>query len=416
MYLEFFDLHTQPFQLTPDPEFLFFSKAHSRAKAYMEYTIWNRDSFVVITGEIGSGKTTLIQHLLADIDEDVIVAKIHQTQLNELEFYQAVLVEFGFKPYNANKVELLDMLNSFLLEQYDQGRQVVLIIDEAQNLTHRVLEEVRLMTGLETDKGKILNLILVGQPELRDTLDSPGMEQLNQRIRFRFHLKALTEEEIKQYIERRLHVAGNEDQQIFLDDTIGLIKRYTGGIPRLINSLCDTAMILAFVEGEHTISSELIEEAIVELEWVPYSERKLNQSNYMPQVNLNDYPRLVVSVDNEQGDEYPLDKETITLGRMPKNDIVIQDKAVSGHHAKVITIQGTSIIEDMDSTNGTFVNSERIKKHLLRHEDIITLARLKLKYLLGSSVTQAAGETQVINFSGEKSAMQIKKERKSEKK
>lgn len=416
MYLEFFNLHTQPFQLTPDPEFLFFSKAHSRAKAYMEYTIWNRDSFVVITGEIGSGKTTLIQHLLADIDEDVIVAKIHQTQLNELEFYQAVLVEFGFKPYNATKVELLDMLNSFLLEQYDQGRQVVLIIDEAQNLTARVLEEVRLMTGLETDKGKILNLILVGQPELRDTLDAPGMEQLNQRIRFRFHLKALTEEEIKEYVELRLQVAGNENQQIFLDDTIGLIKRYSGGIPRLINSLCDTAMILAFVESEHTISSELIEEAIVELEWVPYSERKLNQSDYVSHEIFNDYPRLVVSGSKERSDEYTLDKETITLGRMPRNDIVVKDKAVSGHHAKIITIQGTSFVEDLDSTNGTYVNSERINKRILRHEDIITLARFKLKYLNGSSVSPSAGENQVINFSGEKSALQIKKERKSEKK
>jgi general secretion pathway protein A len=275
MYLEYFDLKDQPFQLTPDPEFLFLSKAHARAKAYMEYTIWNRDSFVVITGEIGSGKTTLIQHLLADLDEDVIVAKIHQTQLNELEFYQVILLEFGFRPFNASKVELQDMLNSFLIEQYEQDRQVVLIIDEAQNLSHRVLEEVRLMTGLETDKGKILNLILVGQPELKQTLDAPGMEQLNQRIRFRFHLRSLDGGEVKRYIDHRLKVAGREDTMLFPESTIPVILRYTGGIPRLINSLCDTALILAFVENHTSVSEELVEEAVMELGWTPYSERKL---------------------------------------------------------------------------------------------------------------------------------------------
>jgi putative secretion ATPase (PEP-CTERM system associated) len=273
MYLEFFELNEHPFQLTPDPEFLYLGKGHARAKAYMDYTIWNRDSFVVITGEIGSGKTTLIRHLLSTLDENVIVAKLHQTQLNEIEFYQAVLVEFGFKPFSASKVELIDMLNTYLAEQYSQRRQVVLIIDEAQNLSPRVLEEVRLMTGLETHKEKILNLILVGQPELKELLDAPGMEQLNQRIRFRFHLKALTEEETKEYIDHRLAVAGNETPDLFPPATLPVIHRYTGGVPRLINTLCDTALISAFVEDQRDITVELVEDAIEELQWTPYSER-----------------------------------------------------------------------------------------------------------------------------------------------
>ncbi len=411
MYLEYFDLKEQPFQLTPDPDFLFLSKAHARAKAYMEYTIWNRDSFVVITGEIGSGKTTLIQHLLADLDEDVIVAKIHQTQLNELEFYQVILLEFGFRPFNASKVELQDMLNSFLLEQYELDRQVVLIIDEAQNLSHRVLEEVRLMTGLETDKGKILNLILVGQPELKQTLDAPGMEQLNQRIRFRFHLRSLDKAEVKQYIDHRLKVAGRDDQALFPESTIPLILRYTGGIPRLINSLCDTALILAFVESQSTVSEELIEEAVMELDWVPYSERKHKQSTEVSEAllgQIDQVPMLRIYRDESQFEEYPLGKELMTLGRLPGNDIVIQDKAISGHHAKIISVHGSCIIEDLDSTNGTYVNSERITKRLLRSGDTIQLARTKLTYLDDLSMVGNAADTQIISFSDEKSAVQSK--------
>lgn len=405
MYLEFFELNEQPFQLTPDPHFLFMSKAHARAKAYMDYTIWNRDSFVVITGEIGAGKTTLIQHLLANVDDNVIVAKIHQTQLNELEFYQAILVEFGFKPFNASKVELLDMLNTFLLEQYEQGRQVILIVDEAQNLDHRVLEEVRLMTGLETDKEKILNLILVGQPELKEKLDAPGMEQLVQRIRFRFHLKALSEEETKEYIEHRLAVAGWKGGTLFPASTIPLVHRYAGGIPRLINTLCDTTLISAFVENKTTISAELVEEAIEELQWTPHSERAKRKITSIPEAvryTTQQAPKLLVYRNDKQVDEYLLDNESVTLGRLPSNDVVIGDRVVSGHHAKILTIHGTSFLEDLNSTNGTFVNAERIKKCVLKHGDTISLARCKLKYLNESALPAAETDAgHVVRMSGD---------------
>jgi type II secretory pathway predicted ATPase ExeA len=240
----------------------------------MDYTIRNKDGFVVITGEVGAGKTTLIRKLLSEFDDNVLVAKIFQTQLDEAEFLQAVLVEFGLNPFNAKKVELMDMLSTFLIDSFLQNKQLVLIVDEAQNLRPRVLEEIRMLSGLETQKQKILHVIIVGQPELNQTLDSPALEQLRQRIRLRFHISALTEAETKDYIAHRLFIAAGENRHLFTDDAIPLIYQYSGGIPRLVNTLCDTAMMCAYVDDSPLVSIDNIKAAIEELQWVPYDQRK----------------------------------------------------------------------------------------------------------------------------------------------
>ena len=167
MYLEPFKLKELPFRLSPDPQFLYLSKQHARAKAYMESTIWFTDGFVVITGEIGSGKTTLIESFLKEVPADVVVAQINQTQVSAIDFLQAVLVQFGFSPFKMRKGELISTLNTFLIEQYAAGRKVLLIVDEAQNLTMRVLEEIRMLSGVETTKEKVLRIILAGQPDVQ---------------------------------------------------------------------------------------------------------------------------------------------------------------------------------------------------------------------------------------------------------
>lgn len=275
MYLKYFGLKEHPFQITPDSDFLFMSEGHARAMACMDYTIRNRDGFVVITGEVGCGKTTLIRKLLSEFDERILVSKIFQTQLNEVEFLQAILVEFGLNPFGgATKVELMDMLTTFLLESFMKNKQLVLIVDEAQNLNARVLEEIRLLSGIETDKQKILHVVLVGQPELNDLLDSPEMEQLLQRVRLRFHLKALSPIEATHYVVHRLRVAGAPpDVELFLPETSGVIYEYTGGVPRLINTLCDTALTCAFADDLWQVSTTVVRSAIEELQWIPYAAR-----------------------------------------------------------------------------------------------------------------------------------------------
>ena len=273
MYLEYFGLKDFPFRLTPDTDYLYMSPSHSRAISYMEYAVFNHEGFVVITGEIGSGKTTLIQKLLSDIDEDINVAKIFQTQLDEVEFLQSVLVEFGMNPFSAKKVELLNMLNQFLIDSYMNNKHVVLIVDDAQNLSKRVLEEICMLSGVETQKEKILHVILVGQPELNKTLESPDMEQLLQRISLRYHMRALTEEETVKYVEHRLAVAGYTEE-LFESECYKFAYKYSGGIPRLINTLSDTALTCLYADGEKKITIDTMKTAVDELQWFEYKEYK----------------------------------------------------------------------------------------------------------------------------------------------
>lgn len=271
MYYEIFGLNEPPFQLTPDSRYLFLSKAHRRAKAYMDYAVWKRDGFIVITGDIGAGKTTLINKLLSEIGEDLEVIRIFQTQLNEIEFLQSMLFELGVSDtqiHGMGKVELLHRLNHCLIDTYSQGRHVVLIVDEGQNLSTKVLEEIRMLSGLELDKEKLLNIILVGQPEMNQILNQPNMTQLVQRIRLRFHLGPLKYDETIEYIKYRVKIAGAEDpDKIFHADTFQRIFDYAEGIPRKINVLCDTALVCAFADNKSIVDEEAINDALAELTW-----------------------------------------------------------------------------------------------------------------------------------------------------
>ena len=282
MYTESFKLKELPFRLSPDPQFLFLSRAHARAKAYMESTIWFTDGFVVITGEIGAGKTTLIESFLRQLDSDVVIAQINQTQVSAVEFLQSVLVQFGFSPFKMKKAELIATINGFLIEQYAAGRKVLLIIDEAQNLSLKVLEEIRLLSGIETTKEKVMRIILAGQPELNEKLDSPELIQLMQRVRLRFHLGTLSIDDQRAYVRHRLEVAGANGREIFAEDTFPEIARYSGGVPRLVNTLCDTAMMSAFNDDRDHVTRQDIAAAISELQWVEFSARATSNGTKQP--------------------------------------------------------------------------------------------------------------------------------------
>jgi putative secretion ATPase (PEP-CTERM system associated) len=383
-YLMHFKLQDQPFRLTPDPDYVYWSKQHARAKAYMESTVWLADGFVVITGDIGSGKTTLLQSFLNELDDDVVYAVVSQTQLTATQFLQAVLTEFGFKPFNKRKVELLDMLNMFLIEQYSSGKKVVLIVDEAQNLSRKVLEEIRLMSGIETHKEKVLRIILAGQPELRETLDSPSLKQLVQRVRLRFHLGPLDHREMREYIQHRLEIAGREEDGLFEEETFDTIHRYTGGVPRLINTLCDSALLCAFADEKDSVSLDDVMEAVKELDWKEHESntglfdklRQIEQRGYA----ADHVTRIDVRSDGEVVEELSFPPGRIIVGRSPDNEIYIKSKFVSRHHAQLISDDDGCLIEDLNSTNGVFLGEKQIKKYRLRDGDVVSLGVHELVY------------------------------------
>jgi putative secretion ATPase (PEP-CTERM system associated) len=386
MYLELFKLNELPFRLSPDPSFLYLSKHHARAKAYMESTIWFTDGFVVITGEIGSGKTTLIETFLRELEKDVVVAQVNQTQVSATEFLQAVLVQFGFSPFKMKKAEVLSTLNSFLIEQYANNRKVLLIVDEAQNLSNKVLEEIRLLSGVETTKEKVLRIILAGQPELNDKLSSPELVQLAQRIRLRFHLTPLSRADTRAYIQHRLEVSGSQGRQIFDEECFAPIFTYTGGIPRLINTLCDTSMMAAFARDKDHVSAAEVRAAVEELQWAEYTSRVHRLLTPTVERVLSGDPsaqvaRILIGFEGQTVLERPLRPGRLIIGRTPDNDLPIDSKFISRHHCQIITTRESCVIEDLNSTNGIYVKGKRVRKHNLNDGDVVQIGKHEIMYV-----------------------------------
>jgi general secretion pathway protein A len=249
----------------PDPEFMYLSRSHKKALTYLDYGIRERAGFILLTGDVGSGKTTLIRNLLNKNYEHVTLAKVFNTRVTSEQLLAMINDDFGLNVAGKDKVSLIRDLNDFLLEQYAAGKHPILIIDEAQNLAADLLEEIRMLSNLESSHSKLLQIVLVGQPELRETLAVPELLQLRQRISINCHLKALSREEMAEYIVHRMTVAGNGEAVSFTPDTLNLVFQYSRGIPRLVNIICDFLMLSAFAEEEVTISQEMAHDVLGDL-------------------------------------------------------------------------------------------------------------------------------------------------------
>jgi general secretion pathway protein A len=266
MYLQFYGLREAPFSPTPDPKFLFQSARHREALAQLIYGVRERKGFLVLTGEIGTGKTTLLRSLLERLDATAHVAYVHNSALGIEGLLEYVLHDWGVKSTATSHAQRLFELNGFLIEQHRDGLSPVLVIDEAQNLSIETLEAVRLLSNFETTHQKLMQILLVGQPELRDKLATPELRQLKQRIGLRCHIAPLSAEETRLYIRHRLRIAGATDAGIFTDGAIQRIAEYSNGTPRVINIVCDHCLLSGYADSKRRIDRTTAGEAIEYLE------------------------------------------------------------------------------------------------------------------------------------------------------
>lgn len=262
MYLDFYGLKEKPFNLTPDSNFLFLSEQHREALAHIKYGIQEKKGFLLITGEIGAGKTTLCRALLKELEKNHKIALILNSMVSPAGLLKAILGDLGIKTKAQTRQEMMEVLSQILIEE----RNMVIIIDEAQNLTMSSLEQIRLLGNFETEKEKLIQIVLVGQPELRKIIGNPRLKQLNQRIAVRYHLEPMNRNEVHEYINHRLNTAGNNERIVFQQDAVQEIYNYSAGIPRIINVICDYCLICGYITESFTIDKNMAEHAIKESE------------------------------------------------------------------------------------------------------------------------------------------------------
>jgi general secretion pathway protein A len=269
MYKKFYNLKENPFNMTADPDFFFSSLHHKEAFSHLVYGIHQRKGILVVTGEIGTGKTTLCRTLLGQLDRETKTALILNPNFSEIQLLKLIIKDLGIVGNLRNKLELIEALNEFLIEETSRGNNVVLIIDEAQNLSIKQLEHVRLLSNIETEKEKLLQIILVGQPELCDKLKLNELRQLNQRVAVRYHILPLEHHELAPYIKHRLKIANasrDPNQQLFFSDkAVDIIFQNSGGTPRMINILCDRALLAGYISETSEIDEHIIHKCIQEV-------------------------------------------------------------------------------------------------------------------------------------------------------
>ena len=396
MYLEHFKLTCGPFDLAPDPRFLYITSQHSRAIANVRFALMQHDSFVVITGEIGTGKTTVLNAVLKELGPQYVTARLVHTTLTDIELLQALLSEFGIPNYSDKKVQLLDQIRAFFLEQHLTGRHVVIIVDEAQHLNPAALEELRLLSCIDTHDRRIVSIVLTGQPSLDDVVDDPTLKQLRQRTRLRQRLQPLEPGDTVEYIRHRLRVAGGDADEVFALESFPEIHRLTLGTPRLINTLCDTALTACMVEQRPRVDLETLAQVVQELGWRwPDAAGRREKVSGEPGVRAlagRDRATLSVYSSGKLASKIEIRSFPFSIGRSDGNVLVIPHQDVSRFHAIIELVDGQYVIEDYNSRNGLLVNHERCDSAVLEQGDVITISHIDIVFSIEAARREGAEE------------------------
>lgn len=327
MYGPFYGFRVKPFQLKPDPNFFFGSKGHKRAMAYLEYGLSQREGFIVVTGEVGAGKTTLVRNLFRKLEsEKILAAQIVNTDLESADTLKLVAAAFGLAYENSDKASLLIRLEQFFRQCDQQGKRALLVVDEAQNLSRRTVEELRMLSNFQTDERSLLQTFLLGQPEFRKTLLSSDMQQLRQRVIATYHLGPMDLSETQSYIEHRLKTAGWCGDPSFEDDAFETIHNHAGGIPRRINALCDRLLLMGCLEKLHNFGSEEVSEVIRDIQQefeIPItagaSDSDLGSVREEPLSDLESMSTRIARLEDSVVSLVGLLKQILSLGRAHKS-------------------------------------------------------------------------------------------------
>ena len=376
-YIEFFGFATHPFPHRANPQHLFLTEGLRALKTKLPAVLATPGSLAVITGEVGAGKTTLIREVVYKSATSSIIAWINQTLLGETEFLQMLLVQLGLEPFGLDENELVAHLTEFLVEQHNCGGKIILVVDEAHNMSPRVIEQINMLLQQKIEGELLFSVVLIGEKSLERVLQAANVAELATRVTFRTHLDAFSIAETGEYIQHQLEAAGLEGESPFPGTLMPLIHKYTGGSLHRINTLCNFALLNAFLEQVKTISTELLELTLNDLQWAP--EAIGSTSAVASSAGAPAYAIKLV-LDFDKGREFVVEKETVRIGRSADNEVRINDPMVSRHHASIITRDGVSYIQDEGSTNGVYINRKRIKRRLLHDGDKIWIDRNRFRF------------------------------------
>lgn len=414
MYFEYFGLKKNPFRITPDEDFIYFMEGHKNSYAYLKYTAWANDGFMLLTGEIGTGKTILLKKLNKDLAGSIKIINISQTQLELDDLLRVLLFELTQSFEAASRAELIIRIKQNLIKRKTEDEKILLILDEAQNLNRECLEEIRLLADEMCDGENLINVILAGQPELERSIDNQGMEQLKQRIRITYRLTALKERDVESYVDFRSFIGyGNRPlvpcvdsllraqysqkdalnyQRLFKVGASSALYKSTHGVPRLINALCETSLVLAYGLGVKEVNHKLVSQAVDELGWIANESDDDFSSINAKSLDHEHIMSIEVFSDGKIIKIVGVDHLPFTIGRNDENDLVLVNKTVSKKHAYLDRQNDALIIKDCESTNGVKINGLKVVAHVISNGEIAQVGRYKLRFLVNEAIEQEAPE------------------------
>lgn len=409
MYYEYFNLKEHPFRLTCEPKYFYLSPEHTHANAMMEFALIKRQGIMLLTGEVGTGKTMLVQHFLSRLDAGYKIISINQTKLSEIEFLQLLMLEMNeHVQQDDSKEHLMSQIIAKLEALNAENQHTIIFVDEAQNLEAGILKLLFQLSQVRTDNQRVCTIYLVGQNKIRETLEDPELSEVVGSINPKYHLGPLNLKDIRRYIFHRLAVAGGNKSIKFDTDVFPIIETYTGGRPRLINVLTDHILTYAFMEELKEVTAKTVDQAIVDLQWLPfgvqYGVEQPLEDEVFKQERRNSY-KLIIVINNKVQGEFFIRKKHINIGRHRDNDLRIDDPLISRQHAQILQQGRTVYLRDLNSTNGTYVNNKRVDIAALDEGTVIKLGNCLLTFMRNtkapSDSDDASGQT-VLDFAATK--------------